>query len=412
MSKRGNVRCFMPHAPSWRASGNAMRWDIPDAEPGGMLAVESAARAARARAGPSQLVMPLFSNAGFMPYLRNLLCSLQRLDVDNWFVIALDNETCPLLGATEGHCVQPYRDGGGGGSGAGSNGGGGRSGVGRTVQSYGSFGFYWIAMQRPLWLYWLLGRGHSVINCDLDIVWLRDPRPHLSQPGHASADMLFQPDTGHGVNGGFYVARPTPRVLTLFEAWLADLALKATARKGFEEQAESAIPLTLTLTPTLILTLTLTRSSTRSIARCASTAHGCDWSRARSTSGAFQTASFGGSGPVGAKRTCSSSIATGSRATRRAVCAATTFGFWTSTTSAASQASTRSRPAAIDGVCPSSTVPPVCHARSCTTAPSCAVGIHGRANSPTAPPSRPQAHRPASIFKMQRICFTSMVYLF
>ena len=205
-----------------------------------MLAVESAARAARARAGPSQLVMPLFSNAGFMPYLRNLLCSLQRLDVDNWFVIALDNETCPLLGATEGHCVQPYRDGGGGGSGAGSNGGGGgggRSGVGRTVQSYGSFGFYWIAMQRPLWLYWLLGRGHSVINCDLDIVWLRDPRPHLSQPGHASADMLFQPDTGHGVNGGFYVALTLTLTLTL----------------------------TLSLTLTLILTLTLTRR----LLRCA-----------------------------------------------------------------------------------------------------------------------------------------------
>jgi hypothetical protein len=171
--------------------------DIPDAHRGGMLAVESAARAARARAGPSQLVMPLFSDAGFVPYLRNLLCSLQRLDVDNWFVIALDNETCPLLGATEGHCVHPYRGGGGGGGGSGAvsnggDGGGGRSGVGRTVQSYGSFGFYWIAMQRPLWLYWLLGRGHSVINCDLDIVWLRDPRPHLSQPGHASADMLFQ----------------------------------------------------------------------------------------------------------------------------------------------------------------------------------------------------------------------------
>ena len=121
------VRCFMPRAPSWRAAGNVMRWDIPDAEPGGMLAVESAARAARARAGPSQLVMPLFSNAGFMPYLRNLLCSLQRLDVDNWFVIALDNETCPLLGATEGHCVHPYRRGGGGGSGAGSSGSGSRS---------------------------------------------------------------------------------------------------------------------------------------------------------------------------------------------------------------------------------------------------------------------------------------------
>ena len=203
-----------------------MPWDIPDALPGGMLAVENAARAARARTSPSQLVMPLFSNAGFVPYLRNLLCSLQRLNVDNWFVIALDNETCPLLGATVGHCVHPYRVGVGGGG----------SGRGTAVQSYGSFGFYWIAMQRPLWLYWLLGRGYSVINCDLDIVWLHDPRPHLSQPGHASADVLFQPDSGHGVNGGFYVARSTPRVLGLFEAWLADLAAKAAARKGFEEQ--------------------------------------------------------------------------------------------------------------------------------------------------------------------------------
>ena len=210
-----------------------MPWDIPDAHPGGMLAVENAARAARARTSPSQLVMPLFSNAGFVPYLRNLLCSLQRLNVDNWFVIALDNETCPLLGATVGHCVHPYRVSGGGG-GSGSTGSG--SGSGTAVQSYGSFGFYWIAMQRPLWLYWLLGRGYSVINCDLDIVWLHDPRPHLAQPGHASADMLFQPDAGHGVNGGFYVARATPRVLGLFEAWLADLAAKAAARKGFEEQ--------------------------------------------------------------------------------------------------------------------------------------------------------------------------------
>ena len=198
-----------------------MPWEIPDATANGMLAVESAARAARVGTSPSQLVMPLFSNAGFVPYLRNLLCSLQRLNVDTWFVIALDNTTCSLLGAAVGRCVHPYRGG---------------SGRGSAVQSYGSLGFYWIAMQRPLWLYWLLGRGYSVINCDLDIVWLHDPRPHLSQPGHASADMIFQPDTGHGVNGGFYVARSTPRVLRLFEAWLADLATKAAARKGFEEQ--------------------------------------------------------------------------------------------------------------------------------------------------------------------------------
>lgn len=169
--------------------------------------------------------MPLFSNSGFLPFLRNLLCSLKRLRVENWFVIALDDATCGLLGADAGRCVYPYSHGVGGGGGG-----------SKAVQSYGSFGFYWIAMQRPLWLHWLLGRGHAVINCDLDIVWLHDPRPYLSQGGLDEADMLFQTDSGHGVNGGFYVARPTERTLRLFAAWLADLAAKAAARKGFEEQ--------------------------------------------------------------------------------------------------------------------------------------------------------------------------------
>jgi hypothetical protein len=199
----------------------AARASMADVTPAGREAVEDAARSAQ---GASSLVMPLFANTGFVPFLRNLLCSLDRLRVESWFVIALDNATCGLLGEQVGpqRCVHPYS------STADSSSG--------QVQSYGSFGFYWIAMQRPLWLRWLLERGHAVLNCDLDIVWLHDPRPHLSRGRLEQADMLFQTDSGHGLNGGFYVARPSSRTLGFFAAWLADLAAKAAARAGFEEQ--------------------------------------------------------------------------------------------------------------------------------------------------------------------------------
>ncbi|EOD11118.1 hypothetical protein EMIHUDRAFT_214938 [Emiliania huxleyi CCMP1516] len=67
--------------------------------------------AARARDG---VVVPLFSNLGFVPFLKNLLCSMDRVRVSNWVVIALDNSTCaPIRGGfglayTSSACVFPY----------------------------------------------------------------------------------------------------------------------------------------------------------------------------------------------------------------------------------------------------------------------------------------------------------------
>ena len=59
------------------------------------------------------IIIPLFSNRGFMPFLRNLICSMQRLRVDAWLVIAMDNSTCPALMGTSSDndgsaCVFPY----------------------------------------------------------------------------------------------------------------------------------------------------------------------------------------------------------------------------------------------------------------------------------------------------------------
>ena len=94
-------------------------------------------------------VIPLFSNHGFLPFLRNLICSMRRLRVNNWLVIAMDNETCPALMGTPGDgeqsaCVYPYS----------------HSAIGVTtgtgVATYRSTNFNRMVMQRPLWVRWLL----------------------------------------------------------------------------------------------------------------------------------------------------------------------------------------------------------------------------------------------------------------
>jgi hypothetical protein len=133
--------------------------------------------AARARAaygvgdgGP--IIIPLFSNHGFLPFLRNLICSMRRIKVRNWLTIAMDNRTCFALMGTPGDgersaCVYPYS----------------RAATGVTsgtgVATYRSLDFNRMVMQRPLWVRWLLVQGYSVIQCDLDIVWLHDPQPYL-----------------------------------------------------------------------------------------------------------------------------------------------------------------------------------------------------------------------------------------
>lgn len=123
----------------------------------------------RARYGHGTII-PLFSNRGFLPFLRNLICSMRKVNVRNWMVIAMDNETCPALLGNPGlgeqsSCVHPY--------------GGEKVIATNALATYRSVAFNRIVMQRPLWVHYLLTQGYSVIQCDLDIVFLRDPLPML-----------------------------------------------------------------------------------------------------------------------------------------------------------------------------------------------------------------------------------------
>lgn len=209
------------------------------------LSVVRPAAAARANDG---IVIPLFSNLGFLPFLRNLLCSMHRVNVRNFLVIAMDNATCPALlgqGSAGGawpaeSCVFPYA----------------RSNNAVTsdnkVATYRSLNFNRMVMQRPLWVRWLLEQGYSVIQCDLDIVWLNDPQPLLRKwrvgPNSPFAkgmglekteekvpDMVFQSEQAYGLNGGFYFARPTNTTLTFIEAWVERLKVMISM-PTFEEQ--------------------------------------------------------------------------------------------------------------------------------------------------------------------------------
>ena len=135
------------------------------------FAISTVRQAAAERAANGDgIIIPLFSNHGFLPFLRNLICSMRRLHVNNWLVVAMDNATCPALfdgGSLNADerlaCVYPYS----------------RSSKAVTsdtkVATYRSVNFNRMVMQRPLWVRWLLEQGIESMSLNPDSVietWL------------------------------------------------------------------------------------------------------------------------------------------------------------------------------------------------------------------------------------------------
>ena len=253
---------------------------------------KAVALAAAARA-KNNILITAFSNQGYLPFLRNLVCSLTRLQLHNYLIIAWDNATCPAAGLANSTCVHPYHERIGGIVTA-----------THGIATYRSQAFNRMVLQKPLWVQWLLRVGFEVLLADLDTVWLHDPQPLLRalrvlraakppyrescctgrvgacRPGCTSVsvyehpvafpplagsaltrlaltpvkkqaltaarrrsaarsalvpDIVFQSEHAHGVNSGLFFARPTNASLRLVGAWIERLAeLLETA--AFEEQ--------------------------------------------------------------------------------------------------------------------------------------------------------------------------------
>ena len=159
----------------------------------------------------NRLIVPLFSNLGFMPYLKNLLCSMTRVKVESYVVVSMDNVMCSHLrakGFTESAdaCVQPYE----------------RRPLSEDTQgseysAYNSLHFWRLVIQRPLWVVWLLTQDYTVLQCDVDIVFLHNPIPALTTPNMQRFNALFQSEQTYGINCGFYLVRPGNATLTCAE---------------------------------------------------------------------------------------------------------------------------------------------------------------------------------------------------
>ena len=220
---------------------------------------------AAARRHADRVLVPLFANAAFLPFLKNLLCSMRRLDVHNWIVVAMDNVTCPALqlsgffSAVESHaCVEPYTE---------------RPLVTSDRARYGSTEFWRLVVQRPLWIRWLLTQGFSVLQCDVDVVWLRNPL-HLfasttelapvkrcSHPASIfgptnksgvikwqqrkdkfschmhNSTLMVQSEMAYGYNCGFYFARPDNSSVWFMDAWMQEMLQPAFQRVMHEQHA-------------------------------------------------------------------------------------------------------------------------------------------------------------------------------
>ena len=186
-------------------------------------------RATPTTPGEEHVVVALFANVGAIGFLKNLLCSLGRLHVERWMTVAFDAKVCPALasgGFDATACAFPY-DGAIGGSQA-------HNGT-EGMTKYRTLDFNTLVFHRVAWMFFLLRQGLSVLHCDADVVWLKDPLTYLSAlPEH---DILVQSEQSFGNNGGFYLARASVRTCDAFRWWLEDLRNRwNVGQKKFEEQ--------------------------------------------------------------------------------------------------------------------------------------------------------------------------------
>ena len=155
----------------------------------------------------NRVIVPLFSNLVIMPFLKNMLCSMARLQVENWAVVSLDMETCGALQArgfatARDSCVEPYQF--------------------RPLSDeahknesfkHGSPHFWRLVIQRPLWVQWMMQQGYSVLQCDVDVVWLHNPLLHFEMPAMQQYSAFYQSEQVYGMNCGFYFMRPDQAAL-------------------------------------------------------------------------------------------------------------------------------------------------------------------------------------------------------
>ena len=163
---------------------------------------DPALRAVAAKSAEGIPVIIAFSNRLYLRVLRNWVAAMRRLQIENFVIIALDEETraeCAALSVPHG------------------------------IAHAGSSQFKDLMRARVKLFRDLAGRGIDFINSDLDAVWLRDPLPYLES---LDGDLLVSQGTiqppdilerwGFVACSGFFLSRASERMRRFYDLMIAD----------------------------------------------------------------------------------------------------------------------------------------------------------------------------------------------
>ena len=161
------------------------------------------------------ILIPL--NMGYLEFGLNLLCSLRKLNITNYIFLAMDEMVFDVLLAKR---IPVYVD----------------KALPFVMSEAGTFGeekYHRLLCLKLLPVINLLKKGVNVLFTDADIVWLRDPTPHLRWDldllvtiggcqTHLRDNCPLQKDKGVSMCTGFYFAQAKPATVDLFTRTLSN----------------------------------------------------------------------------------------------------------------------------------------------------------------------------------------------
>jgi hypothetical protein len=138
-------------------------------------------------------------NAGYISFAMNWLCSISTMDIENYFLIATDDESYTYF-HERGYPVYHVKKT--------------REGEGQTdAVEYGTVEYQELILQRTKLVNKVLHLGYNILLCDVDAVWLQNPVRFLSH----GFDMQSQPEADGRVCGGFMFMLSTLKMQQLWQ---------------------------------------------------------------------------------------------------------------------------------------------------------------------------------------------------
>eukprot|EP00759_Apiculatamorpha_spiralis_P057272 PhF_6_TR8527/c0_g1_i1/m.13361 len=155
-------------------------------------------------------------NLGYLPFGINLMCSMQKHNIENFIFLAMDDDVYKIL-LSKGLPVYKDKD---------------LPFVSSGATGWGDDKFHSLVCTKLIPVINLLKQKVNIVLTDADIVWVKDPRPYF----RTDVSMTFSIGSCHRelpdnkdftndaiakMNTGFYFAQSTEAVITMFQRSLS-----------------------------------------------------------------------------------------------------------------------------------------------------------------------------------------------